>query len=99
MVDMDILSRIHEDPHPIDVSWRFRLTSLARLVVRILQHNIFPKSGSYDQVYPVVRTATYAIFGGIQVNWTRVLMAHYSTVVGLQRSTMIYFHYWTRVFR
>ena len=36
MVDMDILSRIHEDPHHIDPSWRFRLTPLARLVVRIL---------------------------------------------------------------
>ena len=98
MVDIDILSRIHEDPHHIDVSWRLRLTPLARLVMRVLQHNIFLKMGSFDQVYPVVRRATYAIFGGIAVNWARVLMAYYSGAVALHRSTIIYCHYLTRVF-
>ena len=46
----------------------------------------------------MVRRATYAIFGGITVNWARVLMAYYSAAVALHRSTMIYCHYWTRVF-
>ena len=29
MVDIEILGRIHEDPHHVDPSWRFRLTPLA----------------------------------------------------------------------
>ena len=46
----------------------------------------------------MVRRATYAIFGGIAVNWARVLMAYYTSAVALHRSTMIYYHLWTRVF-
>ena len=93
MVDINILRWIFEDPHHIDWSMGRYLALVERLVVRILQYNSFPKTGSFNQIYPIVRRATYAIFGGMQVNWARVIMARYMAAAGLQRSTMIYCHY------
>ena len=45
MVDTDILSRIHEDPHHIDVSWRLRLTPIADSLCASFSTTFSPSRG------------------------------------------------------
>ena len=42
----------------------------ACILHKTLMRSILPRSGSYEQIYPENFQALYAIWGGIQVNWT-----------------------------
>jgi len=97
MTDPQILHHIF---HRAPGQWQTgNMRDSARLVTRIVQHNIIPKTGSYDQIYPAVRKATYAIMGGIQVNWARSLMIqHTGQASGPRRSYIPYGNLYTLVF-
>ena len=51
----------------------------ARILHKTLKRTIAPRSGSYEQIYPENFQALYAIWGGIHVNWTRLILGEFLT--------------------
>ena len=51
----------------------------ARILHKTLMRTILPRSGSYEQIYPDNFKALYAIWGGIQVNWTQLILGEFLT--------------------
>lgn len=50
------------------------LTHQARILIRILQHNLITKTSSFDEIYPLIRKAMYVIIRNIRVNWVHAIM-------------------------
>jgi hypothetical protein len=74
MDDDDILSTMLEDGETLNPHiFNRALRPLPRLIGRILSHNILQKSGSFTYISLDLAKYIYAIMGGLQVNWARVI--------------------------
>jgi len=100
-VEMNDSKVLHHIFHHAVGQWQtciMRDTTL--LITRIVQHNIIPKMGSFDQIYRTMRRAIYVIMGGVRVNWAWSIMLHHLGLTsGLKQSYIPYCHLFTRVFK
>ena len=69
----------------------------ARIMHKTLMRSIHPGSGSYEQIYPENFQSLYAIWGGIQVNWTRLILNEFLTIHNRPMHMLYYGEYIMRL--